>query len=98
MNLESFLKSKLRNAWIREPGISLYVRKSIHPDVDIDLASLEADIPGKGALTAFLNRYEKQFVFRVESILNERLEHYLKNRGYSYYGIKETGCVNMVLR
>lgn len=75
-----------RNAWIREPGITMYVRRSAYPGIDIDLANLTADRPGKGAFSKFLDRYEHAHTFRIENIMNDRLVPYLERRGYSFHG------------
>lgn len=83
MNFELFLKSPVRNCWIYEPGIEIYVRRSIRTGVDIDLANMNADAPGNGSLTAFLNKHEAQHVFCVENIHNLRLREYLHRRDYT---------------
>lgn len=94
MNLKQFLSSSLRNQWIREPGIDLYVRRSIRMGIDIDLASLSADKLGNGAFTSFLDKYEPYHVFYVECIHNPRLVPYLAKRGYTLVSAQE-GDVNM---
>lgn len=75
-----------RNQWLYEPGLRLYVRISyplFRPaGVDFDLASMEAEEPGRGALTRFLDRYEARHGFYVENCLNDRLVPYLLRRGY----------------
>ena len=83
MNLLEFSRSPLRSIWLKEPGLNAYVRKSLYPGIDIDLANLDALNPGNGALTLFLDTYEPDFTFRVESIHNERLVCYLERRGYT---------------
>jgi len=83
MNFKQFVKSKFRNQWISEPGIKIYMRKSIYKGIDIDLANMEARKPGNGSLTKFLDKYEKDYVFLVESIVNRRLIKYLERRGYT---------------
>lgn len=82
MNFEQFLASPLRNAWIKEPGLHIYIRRSIRKGADIDLAALKATRPGKGKLTAFLDKYESKYVFFVECIFNARLVGYLERRNY----------------
>jgi hypothetical protein len=94
-SFDSFLTSRLRNVWLYEPGIAIYVRKSVRVGVDIDLASMEADYPGKGALTKFLDTYEPHHVFCVENIHNPRLPAYLKRRGYLQLAGFE-GAISMV--
>lgn len=82
MRFSEFRKSKARNAWIKEPGIEIYVRRSIIEDSDFDLANMQATKPGKGALTKFLDRYEPRYRFYFENVYNERLQAYLLRRGY----------------
>ncbi len=76
--------SRVRGTWIREPGISIYVRKSVPGrETDFDLASMEADEQGGGALTQFLDKYEPHCRFYVENVLTKRLVEYFKRRGYT---------------
>ncbi len=82
MTFEEFKNSKRGNAWIIEPGIEIYIRRSIRPGIDFELANLLAGDPGKGCLTEFLNKYEKEHSFFVECIYNPRLFNYLERRGY----------------
>jgi len=96
MKLEEFLKTGLRNRRIYEPGITLYIRRSIRSGIDIDLATMDADEPGQGALTRFLDKYEKRFSFFVECIHNPRLASYLERRGY--FRVPYTHDVHMVNR
>jgi hypothetical protein len=85
MNLIEFLKiDKLSNAWITEPHMEIYVRKSKRyigvgqPIPCLDVANIEV-IEGKrgeGIFTAFLDRVEKEARKRkhgvwVESILDD---------------------------
>lgn len=79
----------IRNEIIREPGLTIYVRRSVFgtrhirgEGVDFDLANLSARKPGNGALTRFLDKYEPQYGFYVELIHNPRLAKYLERRGY----------------
>jgi hypothetical protein len=83
MNFLDFVAAfSLHNAWIREPGLQLYVRRApSRPDL-IDLATMDATVPGKGALTRFLDAYEPSYRFHIENVLNERLVSYLQRRGY----------------
>ena len=95
MNFKQFLWSNHRNAWLREPGIELYVRRSIRIGVDIDLANMNADTMGSGSLTKFLDKYEPHHVFCVENIHNPRLPAYLERRGYLQLAGSE-GAIHMV--
>jgi hypothetical protein len=95
MTFLEFLSSPLRNQWIEEPGIEIYVRKSIRKGVDIDLASMNAYPTGQGALTRFLDKYEPNRVLCVENIHNPRLVPYFEKRGYLRIA-RDEGSVNMV--
>lgn len=83
-SFEKFLEGPWQNLWITEPGINIYVRKSKRLGIysTIDLANITAHRPGKGALTSFLDRFEKDHIFYVENIFNDRLVPYLERRGY----------------
>lgn len=83
-NFEEFIKSGKKNAWIAEPGIVLYVRKSVPSrGTDYDLASMTADNPGNKALTKFLDKYELKYSFFIENVLQpNRLGKYLLKRKY----------------
>ena len=98
MNLKQFLSNdSLRNAWLDEPNMKVYVRRSIRYLADIpnlspclDIASIEVDEDhrGNGVFTAFLDRFEQEAkklnrVVFVESILEPRLYQYLLTRGYT---------------
>lgn len=80
-------KYGVRNAWITFPGLSLYVRVSVRPHIDIDLANMSAQSPGRGALTSFLDRYEAGYSFCVECVHNKDLRKYLLRRGYTMYPV-----------
>ena len=84
MNFEQFVKSKMRNAWIYEPGIKLYVRVSLPSrGTDYDLAAMLATLRGRGALTRFLDTWEPTHSFYIENVLRpERLGKYFLGRGY----------------
>lgn len=92
---DNFLAGTMRNAWVREPGIELYVRRSIRIGVGIDIANVNADKPGQGSFTRFLDKYEPDHVFCVELIHNPRLPAYLAKRGYMQLGGAE-GAISMV--
>lgn len=95
LTFQAFLASKYRNAWVQEPGIEIYVRRSIRIGVDIDLANMNADTMGSGSLTKFLDKYEPNLVFCVENIHNPRLPAYFKRRGYGQLAAAG-GAINMV--
>jgi hypothetical protein len=90
MTFEDFVASgaRLRNSWIEEPGLSIYVRKptGLTHNADFELASMEAEDPGRGSLRAFLERNEPSYTFYVENVLNERLTSFFERRGYRIVG------------
>lgn len=90
MTFEEFVTQgpKLRNKWLREPGLSIYVRKptGLSHNADFELASMEADEPGSGALTSFMSKHEVSYSFYIENILNERLIQFYQKRGYRIVG------------
>ena len=73
MNFKEFTESGLPNAWVKEPGVNLYVRNTKHlpfRSTDFDLANLNAVHPGHGAFTRFLDAHEPNFTFFIENIMN----------------------------
>jgi hypothetical protein len=87
MNFHAFTQDTIGNAWVKEPGFALYVRRC--PDLrvrdrlgDYTLASMNATKPGKGALTRFLDEWEPKVAFSFENVMNMRLVAYLARRGY----------------
>jgi hypothetical protein len=90
MTFEEFIEAgpRRRNAWVREPGISIYVRKptGFTHNADFELASMEADEPGNGSLSSFLDRHEPAHSFYVENIQQERLVSFFVRRGYRLAG------------
>jgi hypothetical protein len=70
--------------WISAPGLRLYVRRSSpHRRTDYDLATANADKPGSGAMTRFLDQYEPLYSFYLENVLEPRLVGYYLRRGYT---------------
>jgi len=107
MKFEQFIVGKEDRAWVRAPGLSIYVRRAASrirginirgPGVDFELASMDATKPGNGALTKFLDKYEPQFGFFVQSIINERLQAYLARRGYTVVSHESNPAPDMVRR
>ena len=95
MNLSEFLADeKLRNAWIDELNMKVYVRRSmrmigdeVYKCLDIGSVEVDEDKTGKGIFTKFLARFEQEAkkigrVIFIESILNPRLYQYLLKNGY----------------
>ena len=94
MNLTQFISSNLRNAWISERNIKVYVRKSIrlfgkemHQCLDLASVEVDEDKRRQGVFTTFLKRFEEEAkklgraVF-VESIMEHRFKDYLLKNGY----------------
>jgi hypothetical protein len=92
MNLHEFLSSNKRNAWIEEPGLEIYVRRTIRflgsRKVEIlDIANVSAEKPGQGYFTEFLSHAEVitnslGISIYIENIMDERFEHFFIKRGY----------------
>ena len=99
MTLDAFIENKnIRNVWIQEHGIDVYVRKSLRmldaktptatPCLDIGSVEVDEDHRGEGIFKAFLKRFEKEAkklnrAVYVESILNPRLQKFLETQGYA---------------
>jgi len=82
------------SAWISEPGIRIYIRKGwLATHGDYVLANMEARKPGKGALTAFLDRWEPHYRFSIENVINPRLIPYFERRGYTSVNWKGFRCM-----
>jgi len=94
MNLNQFLSSSLTNAWIKEPYLQLYIRKStrlynkqIYQCLDLANILVQTNYRGKGIFTKFLTRFEplafslNKTIF-VESILNYNLKNFFLKSGY----------------
>lgn len=91
MTLNEFLENPyLRNAWLREPFMDVYVRRGAHCLGDkhsdtFDIANVSVDDlkRGTGVFTAFLERVEELGlpVF-VENVLDDRFQMFFLKRGY----------------
>lgn len=107
MTFDTFIASpKIRNTWIRERDINVYVRRS-NRIIDgnlvscLDIASVEVNEKrrGQGMFKSFLNRVEKaaasmdREVF-VESILEPRLLQFLLKRDYTLVPNSIPPCVH----
>jgi GNAT superfamily N-acetyltransferase len=98
MNFDAFLSNQnIRNQWITERDISVYVRRSVRvldatmPKLCLDIGSVEVEEKhrGMGIFTGFLKRFEeaaKQLnrAVYVESIMEPRLVKFLLRNGYQY--------------
>jgi hypothetical protein len=91
-SLADYLASRAgRGVWLREPGLSLYVRRRSmrFPLVELVIANVRADEPGQGAFTRLLNTWEPELTILVENALEPRLRAYLERRGYESVGPDE---------
>lgn len=89
--LDEFLTEKtFRNSYVREPGFShLYVRLgprflyNIKYENVLDIANLEAEVPGAGAFTRLSQRLLAQgYILYVESVMQPRFAHKLLELGF----------------
>lgn len=112
MNLDEFLRSDERNAWIKERYMQAYVRRSRRyiggsTFEFLDLANVEVDEArrGSGVLTLFLRRFEREArrynrgVY-VESILEPRLVPFLTKNGIALcfrLSWFAQACINSIL-
>jgi hypothetical protein len=85
-----FVSSDLTNAYVREHGLSIYVRKNIERGL-YDLANVTAVKAGRGAYTDFLARFADEYPFRVENVLNDRFADYHRRLGWAEIPC-EWGC------
>jgi hypothetical protein len=83
---EDFIRTPIhvRSAWTKEPGIELYFRKPnpYSHTADFDLPSMNADVPGNGALRNFLDRYSDRYRFYIHGIMEQWLVDVFSRRGY----------------
>lgn len=70
--------------YIKEPGLSIYVRKPISfmHSADVVIANVTSKKPSKGVFTKFLDEFEPKYNFLFENVLNDRFMQYLIKRGY----------------
>ena len=104
MNLQEFISLPMRNQWIREKDISIYVRKSVRYLNEeyfhcLDIASVEVDEGkrGEGIFKQFLLRFERTAkecgrVSFIENVQNLRLRDYLLKEGYNYDSSSNSSC------
>jgi GNAT superfamily N-acetyltransferase len=92
MTLQQFLESDLRNSWISEGYIDVYVRKSrriidgqLTPCFDVASVTVQEDQQGKGLFTQFMQRIilEIDTMIYVESILNPAVERVCESLGFT---------------
>ena len=108
MNFDTFIKAEsVKNAWIYERDIAIYVRRSTRfinekavKCLDIGSVEVVEKHRGIGIFTSFLSRFEEEAkklnraVF-VESILNNRLAKFLSRRGYTIHPHSVELCPSM---
>lgn len=95
MTLDGFLlQYHLKNAWLAEKHIQVYVRRSVRmiegemvPCLDISSVEVDEDMRGIGIFTGFLKRFEEAAKemgrpVYIESILVPRFANFLRRRGY----------------
>jgi hypothetical protein len=84
MNLEQFLTTNARSAWIKEPGLEYYVRRSVFFPGVIELANCNAPVGSKQfGFWRFLKKYAKTVPFIAEQVINEGMAKYLRSLGWA---------------
>ncbi len=105
IQLEQFMQSPLRNKWLEDDNIKVYVRKSQRNIGQnklysfLDLASFEVVEQNKGTFTNFLTELLRRYPnvnLYVESILNPKVESILKKFNFVYH-TNDPFNVNMYL-
>jgi len=85
--ISNFLDSNLRNLWISNNEISIYIRRSKRSFKGnmydfFDFASIEVTEPGSGLFTKILEKFEELYPDKnifIESVLTERFANYIRN-------------------
>ncbi len=95
--LREFLDGSKPNAYVQHPGFSyLYVRSTQRFGVEtIDLANLEAEVPGSGAFTQLVNHLRSAYPdlgIYVESVLNTRFIRKLTAMGFARCDVGRSIC------
>lgn len=101
--IESFLNSPLRNTWLDNDIIKVYVRKGSHivegkTNKFLDIANIQIEVQSKGTYTLMLSkimqRFPTQNIF-VESIMDERFLNFHTKQGFKvqYVNNDSTNCV-----
>lgn len=95
MTLEEFLEHPARNAWLEEPGISIYVRKGAHMVgyealrcFDVANVHVHPNCQQQGLFTKWLAKAEalaadKFDALHVENVHNPHLWKFLERNGYT---------------
>lgn len=106
MNLYDFLSNdSIRNTWIYEHDIEVYIRRSLRTlsgsytasCFDVANVSVTEERRGCGIFTGFLSEFEthaktRNRVVYVESILEPRLYQFLLKRGYTTHSLSHSIC------
>lgn len=82
MDLEQFIASDRRQAWIVDSGLKYYVRKSYFFPELIELANCSALRPNAFAYWRFMRRYVKRVPFMAEQVINVPLARYYELTGW----------------
>jgi GNAT superfamily N-acetyltransferase len=98
MKLHEFSKDlNIRNKWVYERKINVYIRRSSRiigtlrlPCLDLATVEVDENYRGQGIFTKFLIRFEKlakneNRVIYVENVMNERLKMFLLTNGYKLH-------------
>ncbi len=87
--LEQWATSVPRSRWFWDyQGLDVYVR---YRDGVLTIANVTAIRMGQGAFTRFLGECEARWDIVVENVINERLEAFLKRRGYTVVENRDMG-------
>jgi hypothetical protein len=85
--ISNFLNSNLRNLWISNDEIEIFIRKSKRifngNTYDFfDFATINVTEPNNGLFTKILKKFEEKYPDKnifIESVLTERFANYIKN-------------------
>ncbi len=81
-DFEGFIASRFTNLWIKEPGLSIYVRKSVQRGL-YDVANITAKKRGGGAYRAFLDRFSSRYPLRIENVIADRFADFHRRLGWA---------------
>lgn len=92
--IDAFLKSNIKNTWIENDSMKVYIRKSkryVNNEIldFFDIASVEVneEYQGNGFFTDFMKNFLTKYIDKnvyVESIINPAIEHILKKFEFKY--------------
>lgn len=86
--IDDFLLSPVKNTWIENDEIKIYVRKSKRYFKSqvfdfFDFATIDVENTGHGLFTQILKKFEEKYPEKnifIESVLTERFADYIKNK------------------